>query len=256
MSLKEICEQIYVQIEDKSSRVINRMLRGIDDVVVNGTKTLGGGGNQVSFKIDATNVVLDVVSSSGVDTVLGTGARKVKVQGLFVDSSDGNKIKTRTCVYNMDGVTPATVSSGTNSFCVVNSMEIVESQVGSLRWNAGDISAYMTGTTVHFGIIQATKWSSKVLLRATATDSEFLLKELHISAQTQTGCSLSLFQQDLITGGKELITKLYLGNSHGDLTHPLNHKVPQHTGIYVEIANVETVVGTNHISANISCIER
>ena len=53
---------------------------------------------------------------------------------------------------------------------------------------------------------------------------------------------------------QKLITKIFVGSSHSDILIPLNFKVGKQKVFYATIVNLETVIGTNHIAANISAI--
>ena len=259
MSLKEIVEPIYTQIEDKASRVNNTILRAVDDTLVAGTFTLGASGNLLSFKISdgaGANTALDVVSTTTTDVrTSGAGARQVKVEGLVADTSDGNKRKPQTCVFNMNGTTIVNtgsgVASGTNLFCVVNKITVFST--GTSYTNTGDITAKATGTSTVFGILQATHFSSKCLHYATRSSEELLVKSLHISSNMASACSIELFEQDLDTGHKELLGKVFVGNTP-DIQHPLHLKIGKGKVFYATITNLDSVIGTNHISANVSAL--
>tara|TARA_R110000751_G_scaffold160621_1_gene266262 strand:- start:661 stop:1449 length:789 start_codon:yes stop_codon:yes gene_type:complete len=260
MSLKEIVEPIYTQIFDRSARVENKVITAIDDVAAAGTFTLGSNGNLLSFKISdgaGANTALDIVSTSTADVKSsGAGARQVVVDGLFYDAADGNKRKPRNCVYNMNGTTIVNtgdgIASGTNLFCAVNKITVYSS--GGSYCNTGDITAKATGTSTVFGILQATHYSSKCLHYATHHNEQLLVKNIHISSSMATACSIELFEQDLESGLKNMITKIFVGSSHSDILIPLNFKVGKQKVFYATIINLETVIGTNHIAANISAI--
>ena len=51
MSLKEIVEPIYTQIQDNSARVNNTVIRAIDAAAAAGTFTLGAASKLIAFKI-------------------------------------------------------------------------------------------------------------------------------------------------------------------------------------------------------------
>ncbi len=260
MSLKEIVEPVYTQIFDRSARVNNTIVRAIDEQATAGTFTLGSAGNLNSFKIGdgaGANTALDLVSTSALDVRdTGTGARQVRVDGLFADTADSNKRKPQFCVFNMNGTTIVNtgsgIFSGTNLFCAVNKISVISS--GNTYCNQGSITAKATGAATVFGILQPKHFSSKSLFYATSHTEQLLIKDLHISSSMATACSIELFEQDLDSGLKELIGKIFVGNVHSDINHPLNFKVGKTKVFYATITNLETVIGTNHISANISAI--
>ena len=260
MSLKEIVEPIYTQIEDKSARVNNTIIRAVDDAAAVGTFTLGASGKLIAFKISdgaGANTALDIVSTSTADVRdTGAGARQIRVEGLVADTSDGNKRKYQVCVFNMNGTTIVNtgsgISTGTNLFCAVNKITVYSSGAGYT--NAGDITAKVTGTSTVFGILQSTHFTSKCLFLATNHKEELLVKALHISSHMATACSVELFEQDLNTGYKEMITKIFVGSSHSDMNHPLNIKIGKQKAFYATITNLESLIGSNHISANISAL--
>ena len=144
------------------------------------------------------------------------------------------------------------IASGTNLFCAVNKITVYSS--GGSYCNTGDITAKATGTSTVFGILQATHYSSKCLHYATHHNEQLLVKNIHISSSMATACSVELFEQDLETGLKDMITKIFVGGSHSDILIPLNFKVGKQKVFYATIVNLETVIGTNHIAANISAI--
>jgi len=260
MSLKEIVEPIYTQIEDRSARVSNTVIRAIDDTAVAGTFTLGSSGNLNVFKISdgsGANTALDVKSTSALDVRdTGTGARQVKVEGLVSDTSDSNKRKPQTCVFNMNGTTIVNtgsgIASGTNLFCAVNKITVFSS--GNTFTNQGDISVKQTSTSTVYNILQAKHFSSKSMFYATAHNEQLLIKDIHISSSLATACSIELFEQDLESGHKEMIGKLFVGSNHSDINHPLNYKIGKTKVFFAEITNLEAIIGTNHIAANVSAI--
>ena len=260
MSLKEIVEPIYTQINNRSARITNVVIKGIDDAAVAGTKTLGAGGNLLSFKIGdsaGANTALDVVSSVATDTRdTGNGARTVRVSGFFYDSSDSNFRKARNCVFKMNGTTIVNtgsgIVSGTNLFCAVTKIEVVSA--GSSNCNDGIITAKATGTSTVFNVLQATHYTSKSMLYVTGSKEQLLLKQIHISSAMATAATVEIFEQDIDNGLKILIDKLFVGNNHSDITRPLNHKVGNQKALYATITNLESVIGVNHISANISAV--
>lgn len=260
MSLKEIVEPVYTQIFDRSARVNNTVIRAIDDTITAGTFTLGSSGNLNVFIIGGSgsgaNTALDVVSTSAADVRnTGTGARKVTVEGLFTDIADSNKRKPRTCIFNMNGTTIVNTGAGitgTNSFCAVNKITVLD--FGNTFTNQGVITVKKTGTATVFGILQLKHFSSKSMFYATAHDEQLLIKDIHISSSLATASSVELFEQDLQTGGKKLIGKLFVGNNHSDINHPLNFKVGKTKAFYATITTLESVISTNHISANVSAI--
>lgn len=260
MSLKQIAEPIYTQIDDKSSQMKNIVIKGIDDAAVAGTKTLGAAGNLLSFKIGdsaGANTALDIVSSVVTDTRdTGNGARTVRVTGFFYDASDSNFRKPRTCVFKMNGTTIVNTGSGiltgTNLFCAVTKIEVVTA--GSSLCNDGTITAKATGTSTVFNVLQPTHYSSKSMLYVTGSKEQLLLKQIHISSSMATAATIEIYEQDIDNGLKILIDKLFVGNSHSDITRPLNHKVGNQKALYANITNLEAVIGTNHISANMSAV--
>ena len=260
MSLKEIVEPIYTQIEDRSARVSNTVIRAIDDTAVAGTFTLGSSGNLNVFKISdgsGANTALDVKSTSALDVRdTGTGARQVKVEGLVSDTSDSNKRKPQTCVFNMNGTTIVNtgsgIASGTNLFCAVNKITVFSS--GNTFTNQGDISVKQTSTSTVYNILQAKHFSSKSMFYATAHNEQLLIKDIHISSSLATACSIELFEQDLESGHKEMIGKLFVGSNHSDINHPLNYKIGKTKVFFAEITNLEAIIGSNHIAANVSAI--
>ena len=261
MSLKEIVEPIYTQIEDRSARVDNQIIRAIDDTIVAGTFTLGGSGNLIAFKIGdgaGANTALDIVSTSTADVRNnGNGARTIRVDGLFADTNDGNKRKPRFCIFNMNGTTVVNtgsgIASGTNLFCAVNKITVLST--GAAYCNAGDITAKATGASTVFGILQSTHFSSKVMFLATAHNQQLLIKDIHISSSLATAGSIEIFEQDLDTGLKEMLGKVFVGNNHSDILHPLNYRVGKQKAFYITITNLESVIGSNHIAANVSAIK-
>ena len=143
------------------------------------------------------------------------------------------------------------VASGINLFCAVNKITVFST--GNTYSNAGDITAKQTGTSTVYGILQATHFSSKCLHYATRSSEELLIKSIHISSAMATACSVELFEQDLDSGEKELLGKVFVGTTP-DIQHPLNLKIGKGKIFYATITNLEAVLGTNHISANVSAL--
>ncbi len=268
MSLKEIVEPIYNQIMNQNVLAENKMIRALDETLFasnSGTNTLGAAGHIIKPKLtvdnNGDNSALDIVSTSPNDTRdTGTGARTVEVEGLFFDGSD-SKRKYRKCVFKMNGTTTVNtgtgIESGTNLFCVVNS--IVVKTHGTNLSNVGTITAKQTGSTLVMGVLQPTHFSSKMLSYAPPTKHTLLIKELYVSSFSQTGSSIKMFVQNLNTGSKDLIGKISLSSGVAtDVNMPVNLKMPPDNVVYVEITEHSgsgSIVGNNQTTVNLLCIE-
>ena len=249
MSLLNIVEPIYTQIKDKATIVQNKNIVGIDDAITAGTNTLGGG-NQLLF-IKLLNTGDDLISTSAADTANGTGARTVSVEGLFCDTADSNRYKKRISTYTMAGTSAGSLLSGVNTFAVVHKITVLTAGSGNV--NAGTISAKIASSVCC--VLKPNEGVSKVLTHGVPYGKELLVKALHISSYCQTAASIRVEEQDLATGRKKLITKLFLAVNTSHIDYPLNHKVNAGSYITANITNLETPTGTNHICAKLEAIE-
>jgi len=254
MSLLNIVEPIYTQIKDRATIVSNKNILGIDDAITAGTHTLGGA-NQIMFlKLGHTNDGIDVISTSAADTAAsggGTGARTILVEGLYCDTADGNKYKKRISKYSMAGTSNGSLLSGVNSFSIIYKISV--STVGSANVNVGSISCKISSSVLC--VLKPSEGESKILTHAVAYGKELLVKSLHISSYCQTAASLRIEEQDLSTGRKKLITKLFLAVNTSHIDYPLNHKVGAGSYITGTITNLESPTGTNHICVKFESIE-
>ena len=251
MSLLNIVEPIYTQIKDRATIVQNKNIVGIDDTITAGTFTLGFGGVATFIKFGNTEDGLDVISTSAADTATGTGARTIAVEGLFCDTADSNRYKKRTSIYTLAGTSAGSLTSGVNSFAIVHKISVLTAGSGNV--NAGTISAKIAANTCC--VLKPNEGESKVLTHAVPHLKNLLVKALHISSYCQTAASIRVEEQDLATGRKKLITKLFLATSTSHIDYPLNHKVVAGKYITANITNLETPTGTNHICAKLEAVE-
>ena len=251
MSLLNIVEPIYTQIKDLSTLVSNQSILGIADSITAGTHTLGGANQLMFLKIGNTNDGLDVISTSASDTSNGSGARTIAVEGLYCDTADGNRYKKRRATYTMAGTSAGSLLSGVNSFAIVNKISVLTT--GSVNVNVGSISAKIS--TAVCCVLKPNEGVSKVLLYGVQHGKSLLIKSLHISSYCQTAANIEIEEQDLATGKRTLITKLFLAVNTSHIDYPLNHKVNAGSYITANITNLETPTGTNHICAKLEAIE-
>ena len=237
MSLLNIVEPIYTQIKDLSTLVSNQSILGIADSITAGTHTLGGANQLMFLKIGNTNDGLDVISTSASDTSNGSGARTIAVEGLYCDTADGNRYKKRRATYTMAGTSAGSLLTGVNSFAIVNKISVLTT--GSVNVNVGSISAKIS--TAVCCVLKPNEGVSKVLLYGVQHGKSLLIKSLHISSYCQTAANIEIEEQDLATGKRTLITKLFLAVNTSHIT--------------ANITNLETPTGTNHICAKLEAIE-
>tara|TARA_R110000822_G_scaffold74383_2_gene178680 strand:- start:764 stop:1522 length:759 start_codon:yes stop_codon:yes gene_type:complete len=251
MSLLNIVEPIYTQIKDLSSLVNNKTIVGIQDSITAGTFTLGGANQLMFLKVGNTNSAIDVISTSASDTSNGVGARTILVEGLYCDSADGNKYKNRVSIFTLAGTSNGSLTSGINSFAMVHKISVATT--GSSNVNVGSISAKISTSVCC--VLNPSEGVSKILTHGVPYGKELLVKNLHISSYCQTAAILRIEEQDLSTGRKKLLTKLFLAVNTSHIDYPLNHKVPAGSYITGNITNLETPTGTNNISAKFESVE-
>ena len=251
MSLVNIVEPIYTQIKDRSTLVENKTIVGIDDAITAGTFTLGGANQMLFLQLGNGNVAISITSTSALDTAAGTGARTIAVEGLYCDTSDGNRYKKRISTFTMAGTSAGSLLSGTNSFAMIYKMNVLTA--GSANVNAGSISSKLNTSVLC--VLKPNEGESKILTHGVPHGKSLLVKSLHISSYCQTAATLRIEEQDLSTGRKKLLTKMFLAVNTSHIDYPLNHKVPAGSYITGTITNLETPTGTNHISAKFVSIE-
>ena len=254
MSLLNIVEPIYTQIKDRAVIVDNRNIIGIDDAITAGTFTLGGANQLMFLKLGNTNDALAITSTSAVDTAAsggGTGARTISVEGLYCDTADGNRYKSRLSTFTMAGTSAGSLLSGVNSFAIVHKISVLTT--GSANVNVGSINAKISTSVCC--VLKPNEGVSKILTHGVPYGKMLLVKSLHISSYCQTAASLRIEEQDLATGKKKLLTKMFLAVNTSHIDYPLNHKVPGGSYITATITNLETPTGTNHICAKLEAIE-
>lgn len=252
MSVKIVQEPIYNQIKDTSSAFDNNVIRGVDELIAGSGNVVGF--NQSSVYIQFNGVVaVDVVSTNTADTSGGTGCQKVRVRGLFSDGGDNDKLKPRVAEFVLNGTTIVnTASSGTNSFSIINSVEMISNGTGNT--NAGDITVKKTGTSSLMGFIKATYSKSHAFIYGVANSASLLIKDIHISAFAQTACNLKIYTQSLISGGRRLESQILITDKTSHISHQLNLKVLENHSIYCEVIPLETITGSNFITINASSL--
>ena len=247
-------QPIYAQIDSRSSNLTNLIIKGIDNTSATGNFTLGATQNVIDYEFNG-NVAFTVVSSSTADTnSSGIGARTIIVKGLFCDTGDSNKYKPRQATYTLNGTTNVTTAStGTNSFAVVNSVEV--GNFGSGNCNQGAIKVMQTGALTNiFGIIPATFGASTTLSFGVSDRNELLVSDMHVTATMQSAFLLEIYTQSLNTGNRLLVTKLPITDKSSNIVIPLNINVEKNHVIYGKISHMETVVGTNLISVSVETV--
>jgi len=251
MSLLNIVEPIYTQIKDRATIVQNKNIVGIADSITAGTHTLGGANQLLFVKLLDTQDGLDIISTSASDTSNGSGARTIAVEGLYCDSADGNKYKKRVSTYTMAGTSAGSLLTGVNSFSVVHKITVLTA--GTTFVNVGSISAKIASAVCC--VLKPNEGESKVLIHGVPHGKDLLVKAIHISSYCQTAANILVEEQDLSTGKKKLITKLFLAVNTSHIDYPLNHKVPAGSYITANITNLETPTGTNHICGKLEAVE-
>lgn len=257
MSLLQSTESVYSQIEDKSVFYTNQTIKGIEDQLAVGSFALGSINRQIHYGFN-TNVVLSVSSTSANDAEgAPQGAKSILVRGLFCDTADSNRYKVRQTTFPLLGaVAQTTPISGTNSFAVINSIEVIT--VGTSQTNQGVINVVANGTTDLYGCIQVGQTKSNVFSHAVGYNQSLLVKEIHISSMCHTACVLEIFEQNLNSGLKTLISKIHMNSISGHINQPLNHKVPTEGAnvLYANLTNLEPILAgdTNHICCNITSL--
>tara|TARA_R110002167_G_scaffold84456_1_gene229653 strand:- start:226 stop:987 length:762 start_codon:yes stop_codon:yes gene_type:complete len=252
MSIKIEKEPIYNQIKNTSGSFENITIKGIDELIAGSGNVVGF--NQNSVYIEYNGVVgLQVASTSTADTTSGTGAQSVRITGLYCDTGDNLKYKERTCLFNMAGTSNATLASGTNSFSIINKVEMIG--IGSGNCNAGDISVKKTGTSSLMGFIKATYSKSHAFIYGVNHAASLLIKDIHLSCFTQTACMLKIYSQNLNNGARKLETQILITEATNHINHQINLKVLSNHTIYADVIPLETITGNNYITMNASCIE-
>ena len=253
MSLKIVQEPIYNQIDNTSSAFDNVVIRGVDELIAGSGNVVGFNQNSVYIEYNG-NVAVDVVSTNTADTnSSGIGCKKIRVNGLFSDGGDSNKLKPRFAEFNMNGTTIVnTASAGTNSFSVVNSVEMISNGTGNC--NQGDITVKKTATSSLMGFIKATYSKSHAFIYAVACQSTLLIKDIHISAFAQTACNLKIYTQHLNNGTRFLETQILITDATNHINHPVNLKVLANHSIYCEVIPLEAITGSNFITINASAL--
>ena len=262
MSALELVNPVYTQIENNSVMYANQTIKGIEDQIDGSSPTvakcLGSVNRHIHYGFN-TNVVLSVSSTIGDDSYpsVNIGAKTILVKGLFCDTSDNNRYKPREATFNLWGTTPInTAHTGTNLFAVVNSIDVIT--VGDNNTNFGLIDVVADGTTDLYGCIQIGHSKSNVLSFGTGYNQQHLLKEIHLSSSCHTASVLELYEQNLNTGLKILISKIQLNSNSTHIEQQINHKIPK-IGAYVFfgiLSNLEPVLSgdTNHICCNITSL--
>ena len=253
MSVKIIQEPIYNQIKDTNNGFANNTITAIANSVAAGTTVVGHNSTALFMDFDGA-VALDITSSSANDTNTGsaTGAKRLKVEGLFCDTSDLNHYKPRTALFNMNGTSNATLYSGVNLFSVVNKVSVISN--GTNNHNEGNIFVKQTGTANLAGFIRATESQSHTFMKGVGHSNTLLIKDIHISAFCQTGCVIKIYKQSLISGMKYLESQILINDSTPHIIHQINLKIEGNNVVYAEITNLETVTGNNFITMNCSSL--
>ena len=254
MSLINSAESIYTQISNKNLAHKNFVIRGINDSIATGSLTAGGGNNLIKFKTNQANQDIDVVSTSTNDSSAGTGARTLIITGIYIDSADSNRMKYKTTTWTLNGTTRvSSPTTGTNGFVAVNNMEVITAGT-HLVGNLGEIKAQFATSSNLLNLIHTGAGQSQTASYAVRKGKELLVKEINITTMLHTACVISIYVANLDDGTRVLIDKIPV-NHDESINHQLNLLVVEHHIIYGIITPLETVIGTNHISINMSAIE-
>jgi len=251
MSVKIIQEPIYNQIKDNNSGFTNKHLVGISDAITSGLEVVGL--NNTTQYIEYNGLVaLDIVSSSANDASGGTGAKTVQVSGLFSDASDSNRYKPRVAVFTLNGTSNATLSSGVNSFSLVNEVKVVNH--GTSNTNTGSISIKKTGTSSLMAFIQAEHGRTNAFTFGVSNRNQLLVKDIHVSAFCQTGCVLRIYRQNLISGHRTLESQLLINDQTNHINHQVNLKIEGNELLFAFLLPLEAITGTNFLTMNCSAL--
>ena len=252
MSLKIVQEPVYNQIKNSSSAFDNLTIVGMNETLTNGTSVVGFNNTNALIQYNGLTAV-QVVSTSTDDTATGIGCQKIRVSGLYSDAGDGNKYKPRIAEFAMNGTTNVSSTTlGTNSFSIINKVELIGN--GSGNCNQGDISVKKTGTSSLMGFIKATYSKSHAFFLGVSTNKNLLIKDIHISAFTQTASMIKIYTQSLIIGARKLESQILITDTTSHINHQINLKVPSNHVVYADISNLEAINGSNFITMNASTL--
>ena len=254
MSLINSVESVYNQISNNNLSHQNLVIRGINDSIATGSLTAGASNNIISYKTNQDNQDIDVVSTSANDSSAGTHARIITIEGIYIDSADSNRFKFKTTTWTMNGTTRvSSPTTGTNGFVAINNM-FVNTGGTHKASNHGEIKAQFVSSSSLLNVIHATAGKSHNFSYAVRTGKQLLVKGINLVSLVHTACQFSIYQTDLDTGLRTLIDKIPL-NGDENISHQLNVIIPQNHIVFGEITNLEAVVGSNHVSVNMSCVE-
>ena len=253
MSLINSAEAIYTQISNKNLGQKNFVIRGTNDSIATGSLTAGGGNNLIKFKTNQSNSNISIVSTSTDDSSAGTGARTLRINGIYIDTADDNRMKHKSTIWALNGTTPVSdPTTGTNGFVAVNSMEVITAGT-HLVGNLGEITAeFSVGELVN--LIRTGAGQSHTAIYAVRKGKDLLVKEINITTMLQTACVISIYVANLDNGTRVIIDKIPVKDNES-INHQLNLLVEEHHIIYAIVKPLEPVIGSNHLSINMSAVE-
>ena len=125
-------------------------IEGLSENITVGTRDVSELGVDTIPTPDINGTLMDIVSTSALDTVVGTGSRIIKID--YIDPTD---LKLKYVLVNLNGTTPVQVPV---SIAFVSDVTSVENGLisGEVSTAQGDITLYLRGTpATEYNIIKA-----------------------------------------------------------------------------------------------------
>ncbi len=198
-----------------------------------------------TFAWRTTTTTAEIVSSSASDTAAGTGARKIRVEGVGASYALTSEDVT------LNGTTPVAL---VNSYIHINKLSIVPGQAGSGQTNAGNITARITGagaTLQHIAIAASVSQSCIIM---TAANQAYLSTNQVIGTSSATNLNVHTFVQEQFTSTGILIRdNVFHISTNGQTPFVLPQDIalvlPEKTGLAWRLSAVGS--GTPDVTARI-----
>jgi len=241
-------------IQGTRSNIFNKETEGVSTSLASGVdKCVWAADKEFVYTTNSNESNLSLVSTNANDSLSGTGARKILIEGL-VHSLSGS-----THSYTKDSeeiqTFGASAVSLTKAFYRITKMTVIET--GSAGVNQGDITINDTATSSTFGAIAGGDNVSNMAVLACPSQHSILVQKLHVSAHYETPVELKVNIFEESTGHQKTIYKFFLSSNTSHFSFNVRKRLDAGATMWVSVNPLATVTGShNRVSVLLEAVEK
>ena len=235
-------------IEGSRTSLLNHEKEGVSSTLSSNVEKVVWNEDAIFSYPENSNIAVQIVSTSALDTSAGTGARTISISGLqFVVVGGVNTYVEKSEIVTMTGTTAKNCA---NQYYRVLKLDVATA--GSTGLNQGNIKVHSNGSAgVIHNCMEATMNTSNSLIVSPETNFNILVEKIHVNSYFQTNAELKVNIHQETTGLQKTIYKFFLNSNSGNFTFNIKKKIRAGETMWVSINPLESV-GTHQ--NKISCL--